>query len=149
MRPHDLPAAEQASRYNILHICGGNVDVSRYLDFPCAVINFDVHENEITLKEGYERFGKTVLRPAQPSRPAHRRHGRSDSKGRARYRRSVRPQRGPDLRADCTLPPDVSYRRLARRWMRCIRSDPMHQKRRLSLCGTAPFLMRPAPIQPH
>jgi uroporphyrinogen decarboxylase len=106
-------AAEESSRYNILHICGGNVDVSRYLGFPCAVINFDVHENEISLKDGYEKFGKTVL----GGLPNH--HGPlvdgTDEEIAQAVRDTVKAfghSEGLIFGADCTLPPDVDYHRL-------------------------------------
>ncbi len=106
-------AAEQVSRYNILHICGGNVDVSRFRDFPCAVINFDVHENEISLKDGYEKFGKTVL-GGLPNLDGPLVNGTDEEIGKAVVEavKAFSHDKGLLFGADCTLPSDVRYHRL-------------------------------------
>ena len=106
-------AAEEVSDYNILHICGANADVMRYRDFPCAVINFDVHENGITLKDGYEAFGKTVL-GGLPNLDGPLVDGTDEQIQRA-VRETVQAfshGEGLIFGANCTLPEDVSYRRL-------------------------------------
>lgn len=106
-------AAEEVSHYNILHICGANVDVMRYLDFPCSVINFDVHENEITLKDGYEKFKKTVL-GGLPNLDGPLVDGTDEEIAKA-VRDTVKGfshKEGLIFGADCTLPADVSYHRL-------------------------------------
>lgn len=47
--------------FNALHLCGANMRLSHYAEYPLPVINWDVKANDITLKEGKELFKRTIL----------------------------------------------------------------------------------------
>lgn len=55
-----LESANNASAYNILHICGyegHRNDLSTYVDYPAKVINWAVTVEKVSLKEGKKLFG--------------------------------------------------------------------------------------------
>ncbi|MDL2226019.1 hypothetical protein LJC20_07525 [Eubacteriales bacterium OttesenSCG-928-M02] len=108
-----LTAAEEMSPYNILHICGPDVRLERYQNFPCAVINFDIHENDITLRKGRDTFGKVVL-GGMPNLFGPLVDG-TDEEIADMVRDLVAEYGDRDgllFGASCTLPDDVDYHRL-------------------------------------
>jgi len=47
--------------FNTLHLCGSNMRLDHYADYPSHAINWDVKNNAVSLKEGGEKFGRAVL----------------------------------------------------------------------------------------
>lgn len=55
-----LKSANEASEYNILHICGyegHRNDLSTYVDYPAKIINWAVTVEQVSLQEGKKLFG--------------------------------------------------------------------------------------------
>lgn len=47
--------------FNVLHMCKNDLNLKRYLDYPCRVLNWGVFEDNISLQEGRELFGKDKI----------------------------------------------------------------------------------------
>ncbi len=64
IRPGDLAVLNLANSLkpnNMLHICSTDVDVMKYKDYPCRVVNWNVHEDGVSLEEGREIFSGKIL----------------------------------------------------------------------------------------
>ena len=64
-RPYDLRVLESISdqaTFTVLHVCGPNVQLDEFADYPCDVINWDAtHPTNIPLREGWQAVNKPVL----------------------------------------------------------------------------------------
>lgn len=119
VKPSDLKVLNRVKELggrNILHICGEvehgfKTCPERYRDYPCDLVNWDVHRNDLTLEEGHRLFGKPVLggmdnhgvltegsyeEIAQAAKAVVERYGKQ----------------GFMLGADCTVPGDIDIKRL-------------------------------------
>ena len=114
VRPHDLTvlqAIEDMGELNLLHICGTGVRLHNYRDYPAHAVNWAVDKNALSLAEGRELFGRTVV-------------GGLDNRGVmvdgspqriASAVRRIVAQHGPRgliVGADCTLPTDIDWSRV-------------------------------------
>lgn len=103
--------------YAMLHICGFDMQLSYYYDWPGAAVNWDVHHNDITLSEGAALFRHGVLCGGMANRSGVLVDG-SDDEIRDAVQSVVRAFMRADsgkrmiLGADCTLPTDVSFHRI-------------------------------------
>lgn len=65
IKPGDLAILNHANTFkpnNMLHICSTDVDVTKYKDYPCRVVNWNVHDDGVSLEEGRELFkGKIIF----------------------------------------------------------------------------------------
>lgn len=96
----------------VLHVCKPDTRLTSYRDYPCDAVNWAVHKNEYSLVAGRDLFGKTLL------------GGLDDRSGVlvegsdvevTREVHSVINRIGRKnfiLGADCTLPTDISLRRI-------------------------------------
>lgn len=57
-----LEAAKKVPAFNILHVCKDRLNLGRYTDYPCEVVNWGVYEQNPSLEEGKKLFpGKVLL----------------------------------------------------------------------------------------
>lgn len=65
IKPRDLKimqAANGRTGFNVLHMCKDGLNLNRYADYPCDVVNWGVYENNPSLEEGLKIFpGKVLL----------------------------------------------------------------------------------------
>ncbi len=64
IKPGDLAVLNWANTFkpnNMLHICSTNVELDYYQDYPCRVVNWNVHDDDLTLEEGRDFFKGKVL----------------------------------------------------------------------------------------
>jgi len=64
-RPYDLRILEAISAsatFTVLHICGPNVILEEFADYPCHIVNWDAtHPANLSLRQGWEVMKKPVL----------------------------------------------------------------------------------------
>lgn len=116
-----LSAAGELTRDNILHICGyaGNRNIlSVYKDYPVSVVNWAVHAENLSLKDGKEYFGgRAVIGGFDNVK-----EGLLYSGSRAEIEEYVEKllretgTTGVIIGADCTVPSDIDIERL--KWVR-------------------------------
>jgi uroporphyrinogen decarboxylase len=65
IQPYDLVvlrAAEEAgATFNLLHICGHNLRLDAYTEYPAHAVNWGPQHDNPSLKEGQEMFQRTVI----------------------------------------------------------------------------------------
>jgi uroporphyrinogen decarboxylase len=109
IKPHDLTVlkgVEGHGEFHLLHICGNRIRLPLYADCPSHAVNWAVTKDNLSLKQGQELFGRTVV-------------GGMDDQGimvdgsAEEIQTAVREviagfgTRGLMLGADCTLPTDI------------------------------------------
>ena len=60
IKPFEIEVLESVSEvpgFNILHMCKSNLNLERYLEYPCKVLNWGVYEDNISLEDGRDLFG--------------------------------------------------------------------------------------------
>ena len=116
-----LNAAEAASKYNILHICGyagHRNNLEWYRDYPAKAVNWAVVVEGVPLEEGKKIFpGRAVLGGFANSTEGVLYRG-SKAEVQAETRRILEKagRKGVILGADCTVPRDIDRQRLE--WVR-------------------------------
>lgn len=106
-----LNALRETGKLVFLHICGTNMRLEDYFDYPGDIVNLAVHGNKITLAEAQKEFGRPIM-------------GGLDNNGaivngsRAEIEADVRRtlQNAPVgimLGADCTIPRQVPWEHMA------------------------------------
>ena len=116
-----LAAANQASPYNILHICGyegHRNDLSWYRDYQVKAVNWAVAVEGIPLEEGQKIFkGRAVIGGFGNTAKDVLYSGTREEVEQETKRILVQAGRtGVILGADCTVPPDIDRRRFD--WVR-------------------------------
>lgn len=116
-----LEAANRQSPDNILHICGfaGNKNIlSVYKDYPASVINWAVHAEGLSLKEGKEYFGnKAVIGGFDNVKEGLLYSGtRQEIEDYVEQLLNETGKEGIIIGADCTVPSDIDIDRL--HWVR-------------------------------
>ncbi|MGE1061555.1 uroporphyrinogen decarboxylase family protein [Megasphaera paucivorans] len=116
-----LSAANRASAYNILHICGylgHRNDLSWYTDYDVKAINWAAHIEEVSLEEGKKLFGGRAVIGGFGNTENDILYNGSKNAVEAETERIIRGagKTGVILGADCTVPPDISRDRLE--WVR-------------------------------
>jgi len=65
IKPHDLTvlrAAEAAgARFNLLHICGANLRLDAYADYPAHAVNWAPQLGNLSLSQGRALFRRTIV----------------------------------------------------------------------------------------
>lgn len=107
-------AYEAGAKFVILHICKPRVDLRRFLDYPCDIINWGVRESGVSLAQGRALFpGKVILGGLDN----HCGPLLSGTEEQLEYAvADIIDSTGADrliLGSDCTLPGDLSYSRIA------------------------------------
>lgn len=116
-----LNAANEASQYNILHVCGyegAKNDLSTYADYPAKVVNWAVVVEGVSLEEGRKIFGDRAVIG-----------GFANTKDSILYTGNEKEikdytvkllekagTKGVIIGADCTIPSDTPYEHLE--WVR-------------------------------
>lgn len=98
------------SPYNFLHMCGDGMRLDYFYDFPCVVVNWDVHKHDLTLRQGRDAFKGKVILGGMKNHDGPLIEGPDDAI-RAEVRRIVDDfgsKQGFILGADCTLLSDVN-----------------------------------------
>ena len=106
-------AYDAGAKYVVLHMCKPHVDLKRFLDYPCDVVNWGIEESGVSLAEGRSLFpGKTLLGGFNC------RHGAlidGTDEEIFEFVRGLAESAGRDgliLGADCTLPGTLPYGRI-------------------------------------
>lgn len=97
------------SPYNFLHMCGDGMRLDCFYDFSCAVVNWDVHKNDLSLRQGRQAFAGKVILGGMRNHDGPLIEG-PDEAIRAEVKRIVADigtREGFILGADCTLLSDV------------------------------------------
>lgn len=107
-------AYDAGAKFVILHMCKPKVDLTRFLDYPCDVINWGVRESGMTLAQGHELFPDKVILGGLDNRQGPLITG---TRGQVAYAvEKVIAAAGTEriiLGSDCTLPGDLPYKRIA------------------------------------
>jgi uroporphyrinogen decarboxylase len=64
IKPHDLTvlnAVQNHGEFHLLHVCKDRVRLPLYADYPGHAVNWAVTKNDLSLQEGRELFGRTVV----------------------------------------------------------------------------------------
>lgn len=106
-------AAGKGKRYNTLHICKHGLDITRYQDYPAAIVNWAIHEGNPTLTDGMEVFPDKVLLGGLDDRSGVLVDGTAEEIT-AEVHSLLKEMEGRPyiLGTDCTLPTDYSAERL-------------------------------------
>lgn len=116
-----LRFANELSQYNILHICGyaGNKNIlSVYQSYEASIINWAVHAEEVSLKDGKEFFGgRPVIGGFANTKDSILYKG-SKEEVEAYVEKIITEagKKGVVIGADCTVPSDIEIERL--KWVR-------------------------------
>lgn len=105
-----LEAAKKVPAFNILHVCKDRLNLGRYTDYPCEVVNWGVYEQNPSLEEGKKLFPGKVLLGGLDDRAGVLVDGPKEAIEQEVY--SVLDRMGTTgflLGADCTLPTEIPY----------------------------------------
>lgn len=110
-----LKAIKEKNGYSVLHICKDNVDLDRYKSYEnlIDVLNWGVYEGGVSLEEGRRIFSNTTIMGGLENRSGVLVDGSNEDI--AEKVKSIIEEFGGErfiLGADCTLPPDISYKRI-------------------------------------
>jgi uroporphyrinogen decarboxylase len=65
IKPHDvavLQAAEKAgATFNVLHICGHQLRLEAYVDYPAHAVNWAPQNSNLSLSQGHDLFQRTII----------------------------------------------------------------------------------------
>lgn len=116
VKPHDLKVwdvAKERSDCNVLHICKDRLDLARYKDYPCDIVNWGVYAENPSLEEGGQIFPDQVLLGGLDDRAGVLVDGTDEEICRA-VKSILHRMEGRRfiLGADCTLPTEISYQRI-------------------------------------
>ncbi len=112
-----LETAGKAPLFNILHMCKPMVQLSRFVDYPCDVINWGVLESGISLVEGAKIFPDKVVMGGVDDRSPVLLKGTYEEVEKEVH--EILREMNSDrfiLASDCTLPTEINYERIA--WMK-------------------------------
>ncbi|MDL2288450.1 hypothetical protein LJC32_03605 [Oscillospiraceae bacterium OttesenSCG-928-F05] len=110
-----LDAAKNAPTFNVLHLCKDNLDLSRYIGYPGAVVNWATHEGNPSLEEGHNIFRTRTLLGGFDDRAGVLVDGDKKTiaaETKALIARMKAINTPFILGADCTLPTDIDYSRI-------------------------------------
>lgn len=107
-------AYEAGAKFVILHICKPRVDLDRFLDYPCDVVNWGVRESGVSLAQGHALFPDKVILGGLDNSGGPLLDGTEEQLECAVA--EILNSSGTDrliLGSDCTLPGDLPYDRIA------------------------------------
>lgn len=116
IRPNDLmilDAAKKESAIKYLHICKEKVNLERYNGYNPDIVNWAVHENNLSLQKGRELFPNSALMGGLDDRSGVLVSGTTEEIEQEVF--SILEQTGTHkfiLGADCTLPTEIAYERI-------------------------------------
>ena len=116
IRPLDIQVLEAASDrkcFNVLHICKDQVELERYRGYPGDVVNWGIHEQNLSLTEGKAVFPDKILLGGLDDRSGVLVDGNDEAIAAAVQ--SVIREMGDVpfiLGADCTLPSEIDLHRI-------------------------------------
>ena len=113
IKPREIRLLQEAKddrHFVMLHMCKDHLDLTRYIDYPCDVVNWGVFSDNPSLEEGARLFpGKTIL-GGLDDRDGVLVHGTPEEIRQAVFALMDRMKGKPFLLgADCTLPTDIPY----------------------------------------
>jgi uroporphyrinogen decarboxylase len=111
LKPHDLTvlnALQQQGKgeFNLLHICGDNMQLPLYADYPSHAVNWAATKHNLNLKQGYSLFKRTVV-GGMGDRGILVNGSVEEIQAAARAVIEYNGTRAFMLGADCTLPTDI------------------------------------------
>ncbi len=115
VRPADLRflnGVKHRQADTFVHICKDRIDFSQYADYPGDVFNWATHDNDFTLHQGWELFGRPILGGMDDRSGAMVSGSHEDI---AREVRRVKDEMAHIpfiLGSDCTLPGDIDGARI-------------------------------------
>lgn len=107
-------AYEAGAKYVVLHICKPRVNLERFKNYRCDIVNWGVEESGVALSAGRELFGEKILLGGFNTH-----HGaliEGTEKEIQEETIELIKENGPQryiLGSDCTLPGDLDYSRIA------------------------------------
>ena len=107
-------AYEAGAKFVILHMCKPKVDLTRFLDYPCDIVNWGVRESGVSLAEGHQLFPDKVILGGLDNHQGPLIDGTEEELELAV--KEVIETAGTErliLGSDCTLPGDLPYGRIA------------------------------------
>lgn len=112
-----IDTANQFSDYNIVHFCawdGIKNQLQLWANVPCKTVNWAVHIEELSLKEGHQRFPQKSVMGGFDNRRSGLLMTGSESEVKAYTREIIQDagQVGVILAADCSLPSDIDLARI-------------------------------------
>jgi len=108
-----LDAAQGAKGFNVLHMCKPLVDLHRFVNYSCDVVNWGITESGVTLAEGMKIFpGKTVMGGLDDRSPALLEGTYEDIEKEIHSIIDTVGMKGFILASDCTLPSDLELRKI-------------------------------------
>lgn len=116
IKPNDLKilnAAEQASAFNVLHICKDNINFDRYKDYNPSVVNWAIHDNDLSISQGRKLFPNSTILGGLDDRSGVLVDGNQEELERKVF--SILEEAGTEkfiLGADCTLPTEIDLSRI-------------------------------------
>jgi len=73
IKPHDLEvlgaAKEAGATFNLLHVCGKELRLEAYADYPSHAVNWAPQSGNLSLAEGRRLFGRTIVGGLDQSGP--------------------------------------------------------------------------------
>lgn len=115
LKPHEMRILDEVGKRTdqvVLHICKAKPRFAPYVDYRSAAVNWAVHESDLSMREGQKMFGRSVL-------------GGLDDRSGVLVDGSIEQieasvgdivakygKTSLILGADCTLPTDISRRRI-------------------------------------
>ncbi|GAA0182427.1 uroporphyrinogen decarboxylase family protein [Clostridium sediminicola] len=110
-----LQASKQNNGYNILHMCKDKLNLERYKSYIdlADVVNWGVYEDNISLEEGRKLFGDITIMGGLRNRAGVLVDGTNEEI--EQEVKSIIDSFGKEkfiLGADCTLPTEISYKRV-------------------------------------
>lgn len=114
IKPYDLQIlSEVQSRPIFLHICKQNIDFDRFMDYPAQVVNWAIHDTDLDLKQGLEKFQDKIILGGLDDRSGVLVEGSQDQIANE-ITRIAEDMKGKPfvLGADCTLPTEIDYERI-------------------------------------
>ena len=104
---------QSKTKFDVLHICKSGIDFERYVPLKPTIVNWGVHINQLTLKEGAMLFPDSIILGGFPDRHGVLVDGNSQDIDQA-TREILKEMKGYRfiLGADCTLPTEISYKKI-------------------------------------
>lgn len=112
--PYDKMILDEIKKKPIfLHICKQNIDFNRFKDYPATVVNWAIHETDLSLEEGAALFDNKIILGGLDDRSGVLVEGNKEEikkeinniSSRMKGQRFI-------LGADCTLPTEIDYQRI-------------------------------------
>jgi uroporphyrinogen decarboxylase len=112
LKPHDLTvlrAVNKGAEFNLLHICGHNLRLDEYADYPAHAVNWSTQWENLSLLDGWKLFPDMALIGGMDQRGPLVNGPAEAIKAEAHAILNAIGKRRFLLGAGCTLPNDVSW----------------------------------------